>query len=38
MREKEKLANKGNDKQEVADSLIYNTTCHSQCLYLFSKA
>ena len=38
MREKEKWPNKGNDRQEVADSLIHNTTCHAQCLYQISKS
>ena len=37
MREKDKLTHKGNDKQEVADSLIHNTTCHTQCLFQFFK-
>ena len=29
MREEEKWTNKRNDRQEVADSLIHNTTCHT---------
>ena len=35
--EKEKCTNKGNDKQEDVDSLLYNTTSKTQCLYKFSE-
>ena len=35
---KEKWTNKGTDKQYAADSLIYDTTCHTQCLYKISKS
>ena len=31
--EKEKWTNKGNDKQQHADSLLHNTTSHTQHLY-----
>ena len=31
--ENEKWTNKGNDKQEEADSLLQNTTSHTQHLY-----
>ena len=31
--EREKWTNKGNDKQEEADSLLHNTTSHTQHLY-----
>ena len=30
---KEKRTNKGTDKPYVADSLIHDTTYHTQCLY-----
>ena len=33
VREKEKWTNKGTDKQNMADSLIYSTTVHYQALY-----
>ena len=36
--EKEKWTNKGNDKQEDADSVLHNTTSHTQCLYQISKS
>ena len=36
--EKEKSTNKGNDKQQHADSLLYNTTGHTQHLYQISKS
>ena len=36
--EKEKWTNKGNDKQQHADSLFYNTTSHTQHLYQISKS
>ena len=36
--EKEKWTNKGNDKQEETDSLLYNTTSHTQHLYQISKS
>ena len=36
--EKEKWTNKGNDKQEAADSLLQNTTSHTQHLYQISKS
>ena len=36
--EKEKRTNKGNDKHEEADSLLHNTTSHSQHLYQISKS
>ena len=36
--EKEKWTNKGNDKQEEADSLLYNTTSYTQYLYQISKS
>ena len=35
---KEKWTNKGNDKQEEADSLLHNTRCHTQHLYQISKS
>ena len=34
--EKEKLTNKGNDKQQHAYSLLHNTTSHTQYLYQIS--
>ena len=34
-RREEKWSNKGNDKQEEADSLLHNTTCHTQCCTKF---
>ena len=36
--EKEKWTNKGNDKQEEADSLLHNTTSYTQHLYQISKS
>ena len=36
--EKEKWPNKGNDKQQNADSLLHNTTSHTQHLYQISKS
>ena len=33
-----KWTNKGNDKQEDADSLLHNTTSHTQHLYQISKS
>ena len=36
--EKEKWTNKGNDKQQHADSLLHNTTSHTQHLYQISKS
>ena len=36
--EKDKWANKENDKHEDADSLLHNTTSHTQCLYQISKS
>ena len=36
--EKEKWTNKGNDKKEVADSPLHNTTSHTQHLYQISKS
>ena len=37
--EKEKKwTNEGNDKHEDADSLLYNTTSLTQCLYKISKS
>ena len=38
VREKEKWANKGTDKQYVADSLLHSTTCHYQALYQISRS
>ena len=35
--EKEKWINKGNNKQQHADSLLRNTTSHAQHLYQMSK-
>ena len=35
---KEKWINKGTDKQYVADSLLHNTTCHTQGLYKISES
>ena len=35
--EKEKWANEGNDKHEDADSLLHNTSSHTQGLYQISK-
>ena len=35
---KEKWTSKGNDKQQHADSLLHNTTCHTQHLYQISKS
>ena len=36
--EKEKWTNKGNDKQQHADSLLHNTASHTQHLYQISKS
>ena len=36
--EKEKWTNKGNDKQQHVDSLLHNTTSHTQHLYQISKS
>ena len=36
--EKEKWTNKRNDKQQNADSLLHNTTSHTQHLYQISKS
>ena len=36
--EKEKWTNKGNDKQEEADSLLHNIKSHTQHLYQISKS
>ena len=36
--EKEKWTNKGNDKQQHADSLLHNTPSHYQHLYQISKS
>ena len=36
--EKKKWTNKGNDKQQNADSLFHNTTSHIQHLYQISKS
>ena len=36
--EKEKWTNKGNDKQQHADSLLHNTTSNTQHLYQISKS
>ena len=36
--EKGKWTNKGNDKQQHADSLLHNTTSHTQHLYQISKS
>ena len=36
--EKEKWTNKGNDKQQHADSLFYNTTSHTQHFYQISNS
>ena len=38
MRKKEKWTNKEKDKPEDADSLLHNTTSHTQCLYQISKS
>ena len=35
--DKEKWTNKGNDKQQHADSLLHNTTSHTQHLYKFQN-
>ena len=35
---KKNWTNKGNDKQEEADSLLHNTTSHTQHLYQISKS
>ena len=36
--EKEKWTNKGNDKHQQADSLLHNTTSHTQHLCQISKS
>ena len=36
--EEEKWTNKGNDKQEEADSLLHNITSYTQYLYQISKS
>ena len=36
--EKEEWINKGNDKQQEADSLLHNTTSHTQHLNQISKS
>ena len=36
--EKEKWTNKGNDKQQHADSLLHNATSHIQDLYQISQS
>ena len=36
--EEEKWINKGNDKQQLADSLLHNTTSNTQHLYQISKS
>ena len=36
--QKKKWTNKGNDKQQHADSLLHNTTSHTQHLYQISKS
>ena len=36
--EKEKWKNKGNYKQQEADSLLHNTTSHTQHLYQIAKS
>ena len=36
--DKEKWTNKGNDKQQHADSLLHDTTSHTQHLYQVSKS
>ena len=36
--EKEKWTNKGNDKQQHTDSLLHNTTSHTQHLNQISKS
>ena len=36
--EKEKWTNKGNGKHQEADSLLHNTTSHTQHLYQISKS
>ena len=38
IREKEKWTNKEKDKQEEVDSLLHNTTSHTQHLYQISKS
>ena len=35
--DKEKWTNEGNDKQQHADSLLHDTTSHTQHLYQVSK-
>ena len=36
--EKEKWTNKGNDKQQHADSLLHNTSSHTVNFYQISKS
>ena len=36
--QKEKWKTKGNGKNENADSLLHDTTNHTQCLYKMSKS
>ena len=36
--DKEKWINKGNDKQQHAESLLHDTTSHTQHLYQVSKS
>ena len=36
--EKEKWTNKENDNHEDFDSLIHDTTSHTQCLYQISRS
>ena len=38
IKEKEKWTNKENDKHKDADSLLHNTSSHTQCLYQISKS
>ena len=38
IREKEKWTNKGNGKQQEAESLLHNTTSHTQHLYQIPKS
>ena len=38
IKEKEKMTNKGNDKQEHTDSPLHNTTSHTQHLYQILKS
>ena len=36
--EKEKMTNNRNNKQQQADSILHNTTSHTQHLYQISKS